>query len=574
MNEKKLVIVSIQEEYLIVITKQIKEIFGEDIKVKGITVKDLTMETVKPDEVVMMSNSIIVPIVRSILSKEIKSLVARRGINYVNLKKMLKIPKRKNILVVNDTQYNTEEAVKELRESVFGHNYYPYYPDEPIPELIDFVVTPGEKHLIPKGISNVIDIGMRVLDIDTILDLCEIFKLEYNYSLLVKRYMKSLVSLTIEEDFLKEAYEAGVTKDIVTDYKVKFKFEDIISNSEVMKDTVNVCKRIAKSNKSVCIIGEAGTGKSMIAQAIHNESSFKNEHFISINCAANTFNDLERELFGAYENENHILSIFDRIEKGSLCLEEIGKLPMVLQEKLVEVLKNKNIIDIYGEAYSNTKLRLITTSSINLLELVNNGLFREDLFYIIADFICRVPSLRERKEDFEPLVQMCLNKYLHTHNKDVTRNVMETLKQYSWEGNVKELFDVIFCMAASNEKVITEKSIPYFIKLKYTNDNTANLRINEKEIIEKIDRRGFLKESIAILKIFKEGKEKNASYGRNVLRKLLEDKGFKLTDQQLRLRLEVLNELNLLIVRQGRLGTTISKDGEIFIERIMLEFEK
>lgn len=570
MDKRKLVIVSIQEEYLVVITKQIKEIFGEDIKVRPITVKDLTMETVKPDEIVMMSSNIIVPIVKSILPKEVQSLVARRGINYVNLEKMLKIPKGKNILVVNDTEYNTEEAVKELRESVFGHNYYPYYPDEPMPEFIDFVVTPGEKHLIPKGMNNVIDIGMRVLDIDTILELCRIFKLEYNYSLLVKRYMKSLVSLTIKDDFSEEVYEPGVIRDVITDYKVKFKFQDIISNSEVMKDTINTCKRIAKSNKPICIIGEMGTGKSMLAQAIHNESSFKDTHFISINCEAAISNELERELLGTYDNKNSILGIFGRIERGTLCLEEIGKLPMFLQEKLVQFLKDKNIIDRYGEIYSSAKLRLITTSSINLLELVNNGLFREDLFYIISEVICRVPSLRERKEDFEPLVELCLNKYLHTHNKVITKDVMETLKQYSWEGNIKELFDVIFCMASSNEKVITEKSIPYFIKLKYGNDNTDNLQINEKDIIEKIDRRGFLKESIAILKIFKEGKEKNASYGRNVVRKLLEDKGFKLTDQQLRLRLEMLNELDLLIVRQGRLGTTISKQGEIFIQRIML----
>lgn len=570
MSKGKVLIIAIQEAQLSIITKQIEEIFSDDINIRSMTVKDLTMKMVETDEIILLSTSLIAPLVMSIIPQGVTSFIIKRGINMMNIKRLLDIPEGKNILVVNDTQNNTEEIIEELKENVFEHSYYPYCPDEPIPDFIDYVITPGEIDLIPKGISNVIDIGARVIDIETIFEINKCFQMQYKNSLLVKRYIKSLVSIPFENDFINEGREQDAHQSDIDKNNVNFTFEDIITESKAMKDLIFIAKKISTTDKPVYIIGETGSGKSMIAQAIHNESDFKNRPFININCATRSMDNLEKELFGIEKERQYIPSLFEMAEGGTLCIEEIGEMPLELQGRLVQAIEEGKIIRSQGEKLIEINVRIIITSSIDISELVSKKLFRKDLFYLIFTFTLRVPSLEERKEDFEPLVRMCLRKYLNSEDIIITDDVMESLKEYAWYGNARELFNVISYMASLNEKIITEKCMPYFVKIK----NKANriivdsTKVNEKEIIQSLENKGFLKESIAILELFAEGKKKNNSYGRAVVIKLLLNKGFSITDQQLRLRLQVLNKLNLLIIRQGRSGTTISRDGERFLEQI------
>ena len=570
MSKGKVLIIAIQEAQLSIITKQIEEIFSDDINIRSMTVKDLTMKMVETDEIILLSTSLIAPLVMSIIPQGVTSFIIKRGINMMNIKRLLDIPEGKNILVVNDTQNNTEEIIEELKENVFEHSYYPYCPDEPIPDFIDYVITPGEIDLIPKGISNVIDIGARVIDIETIFEINKCFQMQYKNSLLVKRYIKSLVSIPFENDFINEGREQDAHQSDIDKNNVNFTFEDIITESKAMKDLIFIAKKISTTDKPVYIIGETGSGKSMIAQAIHNESDFKNRPFININCATRSMDNLEKELFGIEKERQYIPSLFEMAEGGTLCIEEIGEMPLELQGRLVQAIEEGKIIRSQGEKLIEINVRIRITSSIDISELVSKKLFRKDLFYLIFTFTLRVPSLEERKEDFEPLVRMCLRKYLNSEDIIITDDVMESLKEYAWYGNARELFNVISYMASLNEKIITEKCMPYFVKIK----NKANriivdsTKVNEKEIIQSLENKGFLKESIAILELFAEGKKKNNSYGRAVVIKLLLNKGFSITDQQLRLRLQVLNKLNLLIIRQGRSGTTISRDGERFLEQI------
>jgi len=174
--------------------------------------------------------------------------------------------------------------------------------------------------------------------------------------------------------------------------------------------------------------------------------------------------------------------------------------------------------------------------------------------------------LSERKDDFKALIDTYLKKYLNRSKLNISDEVMDILKQHCWLGNVRELFNVISYLACIDEKVIRPNSLPFFIKVKEQggiNIREISKKVDEDKLISEIEKHGFLEESIAILEIFSEGKKRYTSYGRIALRKLLEDeKGIKLSNQQLRLRLEVLNNLNLLIVRRGRSGTTISREGE------------
>lgn len=572
MRNGKVLIIAIQEEYLSIITNQIKEIFSKDINIRSMTVKDLTMKTVEADEIILLATNLIAPLVMSIIPRGVTSFIIKRGINMMNIKRLLDIPEGKSILVVNDTQNNTEETIEELKENVFEHNYYPYSPDEPIPDFIDYVITPGEIDLIPKGISNVIDIGTRVIDIETIFELNKCFKMQYKKSLLVKRYMKSLVSLSLEDDFINEDREQDMRLSDIDKDNVKFTFKDIITESKAMQELVFIAKGISTINKPVYIMGEAGSGKSVIAQAIHNESDFKNGPFININCATRSMDNLEKELFGIERDRQYMPSLFEMAEGGSLCIDEIGEMSLELQGRLVQAIEESKIIRSHGEKLIEINVRIIITSSIDISALVSRGLFRKDLRYLIFAFSFKIPSLEERKEDFEPLVRLCLSKYLNRDDMTITDDVMEVLKEYTWDGNVRELFNVISYMASLNEKIITEKCIPYFVKIKNKTNRMAivePIKVDEKKIIKTLENRGFLEESITILEIFAEGKKKNTSYGRTIVTKILLSKGITITDQQLRLRLQVLNELNLLIIRQGRSGTTISREGEGFLKKIM-----
>ena len=561
MSRGKLVVIAIQEWFLSVITKQIKEILGDELEIRSVTVKDLTIDTLAPDEAVLLSNKKITQLVKSILPQGTHSFIAKRSINLLNVKKLLDIPSGKNILVVNDTKDNTEEAVKELKQSVFEHNYYPYYPDEEIPGFIDYVVTPGEAYLIPKGIANVIDIGIRVVDIETVIEIYKYFNIQYNEPVLFKRYMKSLVSLCSEDNLIKHEREHAALQGSIGPGKIKF--DDFVTESKAMKELVAQAKKISESDEPVFIFGETGSGKSMLSQAIHNESKGKNGPFIRINCAARSTESLEKELFGYEKGWQHIPSLFEMAEGGSLCIEEIGEMPSELQSRLIKVLEEGTIKKFQQEEPAPIKARIIITNSIDT---------SKDIFNKVPAFSIKVPSLEERKEDFECLVGVCLAKCLHCSDVTITDDVMETLKKYSWDGNVRELFNVISAMVSLDEKVITEKCIPYYIKIR----NEANkkfriddVEIDEKKIIQTLEKRGLLQVGTAILEIFEQGKQKNASYGRAVVQKLLEEKGFNITGQQLRLRLQILNELDLVIIRQGRAGTTISSKGEKFLEKVM-----
>ena len=174
--------------------------------------------------------------------------------------------------------------------------------------------------------------------------------------------------------------------------------------------------------------------------------------------------------------------------------------------------------------------------------------------------------MSERKEDFKALINTYLKKHLNRSKLIISDDVMEILKQHCWLGNVRELFNVISYLACIDEKVIRPNSLPFFIKAKERGRidmQEISKEIDEDRLISEIERHGFLEESIAILEIFSEGKKRYTSYGRIALRELLEEeKGIKLSNQLLRLRLEVLDNLNLLIVRRGRSGTTISREGE------------
>lgn len=558
-------VIAIQEEFLELITKQLYEIFGDYVILRFTTIKNLKMNLIKPNVIVLLSNHIILELVKPYIPPGNKWLIAKRGINFVNTKLLLKLPKGQTILVVNDNSHNTQETVNSLKETVRGHTYLPYQPDLPLSQKIDYIVTPAEKALIPGDMPKVIDIGFRVLDISSIHELLVHFELENERMLFYRRYIKACVYLS--NDMIDQ--HDSITEMEEEKDNLGYSFDQLIAKSDSMSETISFAKTISKGSHCIHIFGEPGTGKSMIAKAIFLESDYNNGPFLQVNCATKTAELMEEELFGKEDHQGVKIGLIERAAHGTLCIERIEELPFHLQEKLLLALQEKQFFRTNGKNPIPYQTRIITISSTYLRELVDQEGFHADLFQVLSTFSIKVPSLIERSEDFELLIGD-IKKRLGKWEMIISAEVMMVLKNHQWKGNVRELYNVISYFSCLNKTEIKKESMPLYLK----EDREEAIfhrergKSNTESFVEKIEEHGFLDESIAILRIFREGKKKYISFGRTSLKRQLEKVSTYLSEQQLRRRLEVLQELNLINVRQGRTGTTISRKGEEFLDQL------
>jgi two-component system, NtrC family, response regulator HydG len=239
----------------------------------------------------------------------------------------------------------------------------------------------------------------------------------------------------------------------------KFGFEGLVGNSPKFLDVINRVKAIAPTSATVLITGDTGTGKELIAKAIHNNSPRKNKHFVPMNCTAINENLLEDELFG---HEPHSFTGADKLRKGrfeyanggTLFLDEIGDMPLNLQAKLLRVLENQEVTRIGSNEPIKVNVRLISATHRDLEAAVAAGTFREDLYYRLKVVTIRLPSLRERKTDVPLLAAHFIKEANARHGKKVT-GIAEPLRKlmdaYEWKGNVRELRNAIDSMVVLDQ---------------------------------------------------------------------------------------------------------------------------
>ena len=227
-------------------------------------------------------------------------------------------------------------------------------------------------------------------------------------------------------------------------------FGDIIGESPKMKQVYKVIERIAESNVTVLVRGETGTGKELVAAAIHKRSKRKDEPFVKLNCAAITDTLIESELFGhekgAFTDAKEARKgRFELADGGTLFLDEIGDISSSAQVKLLRVLQEREFERVGGSKTIKVNVRLVAATNRNLEEMVKNGTFREDLYYRLNVIPIDLPPLRERGDDIKLLVNFFLEKSMRNHKKRViiTDEAMDILCQYTWPGNVRELENTI-----------------------------------------------------------------------------------------------------------------------------------
>jgi two-component system response regulator GlrR len=287
------------------------------------------------------------------------------------------------------------------------------------------------------------------------------------YSYLTKPFEPRDVLLQIERALEKRRLNTEIQrlKELLHE---RYDFANIIARSEKMRSVLDVVTRIAKLDSTVYVFGESGTGKELIAKAIHLASERKDKSFVALNCAALPETLLESELFG-HERGAFTGAVkstkgrFMQADGGTLFLDEIGDMPLSTQSKLLRVLQERQFYPVGGESLMEVDVRVIVATNKDLAELVQKGLFRDDLYYRIHVIPIRVPPLRERKEDVLPFVEHFLKKFGQQMKKDVKGVTPEALKKlmlHDWPGNVRELETTIeYAVAMTQKDMINEDYI-------------------------------------------------------------------------------------------------------------------
>lgn len=225
----------------------------------------------------------------------------------------------------------------------------------------------------------------------------------------------------------------------------------IIGSSKRMQDIFEMIDKVADTNATVLITGETGTGKELIAHALHNKSARRDKPYITVNCGAIPETLLESELFG-YEKgaftgaSNRKLGRFDRAQGGTLFLDEIGELPLPLQVKILRVLQEREFERVGGTEVIKADIRIISATNRDLEKQVVEGKFREDLLYRLKIIPIEIPALSERKEDIPLLVEFFIDKYAMEMNKGLVKiaeDALAILMQYNYPGNIRELENII-----------------------------------------------------------------------------------------------------------------------------------
>ncbi len=246
----------------------------------------------------------------------------------------------------------------------------------------------------------------------------------------------------------------------------KYKFDQIIGQSQEIKSVLRLVERVADSNSTALITGESGTGKELIARAIHYNSDRVNQSFVAINCGAIPSELLESELFGHVKGAftgaiNHRVGRFEMADGGTLFLDEIGDLEPSLQVKILRALQERTFEPVGGTKSIQINVRVIAATNKNLEDLVSKNKFREDLYYRLNVIPIVLPSLRERKNDIPLLLNYFLELFNKNKNKRLsgfTSEAMESLMEYPWPGNIRELENLVERLAILKESGIVDIS--------------------------------------------------------------------------------------------------------------------
>ena len=271
---------------------------------------------------------------------------------------------------------------------------------------------------------------------------------------------------------------------------------EMIYRSSAMASVMVRLERVAASETRVCILGETGTGKELVARTVHERSARRDGPFVTLNCAAVPAELIESELFGHEKGSftgagTRHLGKFEQAQGGTLFLDEIGDMPAVMQAKLLRVLEQKEIERIGGDRTIEVDVRVVVATHRNLDDLVRNGVFREDLYHRIYVFPITLPPLRERPEDIRLLTDHFAGSIVQQNDwrpLPVTDAAYEELEKYRWPGNVRELRNVVERLLLLAESSVDASTVRMALPGAVTGTVAVSLDSGNGTLAERVER--------------------------------------------------------------------------------------
>lgn len=351
-------------------------------------------------------------------------------------------------------------------------------------------------------------------------------------------------------------------------HRAVYTFDQIRGESEVMHRTVEIARRLARSDGSVCITGESGTGKELFAQSIHNASRRKDYSFVAINCSAVPENLLESEMYGYEEgaftgaSKGGKTGLFELAHRGTLFLDEVGELPMQAQAKLLRAIEEKKILRIGGRDMIDVDVRIISATNKDLRAMVRSGLFREDLYYRLCVLPVQIPPLRERGEDILLLLSE-LQKEMHT-SFVLSPEAEEIFLHYDWHGNVRELKNVVEYLDSLEMPVVEAENLPMsFYGRQQPAFNARRVSAGDTEETDAL--------SLFLLEELLRCRQENRHGGRGRLLRAAQDAGLFATESEVKGCLRALSEKGYVLSQRGRGGSDITESGIAALRRMQEE---
>ncbi|MBN9655758.1 sigma 54-interacting transcriptional regulator [Halobacillus sp. GSS1] len=650
--------------------EQLEDILGEFIHIESYAVDEHVPNQVS-DDLIIFSSYLIEKEAAPFIAPDSPHKTAIRTINYQHIERLLELEEGTSVLCVNDTFEMAEETIDTLKKMGIDHlSFTAYYPGLKNTYDISTAITPGEVTLAPPSVEKIIDIGVRLIDITTLIEILDHFHLKEKLGgVISNRYTGKIIDLskklsemnkqtellnqhlqqvvdgvndgvmaidsdqkvTVFNPFIEEysglshthamgkpvhqlfkdpkllkfmttpqeeglyftlngynlmiyrvqweesdnvififknsdetiTMEKAARKQLLkTGYIAKYTFKDIIGKSPTIEKAKAIGHKLAKTPLPVLIHGESGTGKELFAHAIHHESDRLYEPFLAVNFSALPEDLLESELFGYEEGaftgakKGGKKGLFEQADGGTIFLDEIGDISLKLQARLLRVIQEMEIRKIGGSKTIPINVRIIAATNKDLLQLIEQGKFREDLYHRLKVLYVSVPPLRERKTDIPALVEQFLLEN-HTPNKALGTGLLGELMRYDWYGNIRELKNTIsYLLTVSEGDTITINDLPdedFFQRPKKNIQRETTSLVDDrlnKKVLEMVLS---LNESMI-----------NASR-KKIYEELAQDGSIYLSEQQIRRVLADLKERGFVTIKRGRAGTQITEAGANYI---------
>ncbi|SFB43581.1 Ribonuclease R winged-helix domain-containing protein [Clostridium frigidicarnis] len=525
---------------------------------------------------------------------DIPYIIAKRTFNFANVDKLLYLKQGTEVLFVNDVKETTYSVIEDLNNLEINHiKFIPYYPGIDKYKCYEVAVTPGEVDMVPKGAKTIIDIGGRPIEISSLIEIIQgigYYDERGNdiSSSYVKKItgMRNVLSITngevitsnrdlerivlslnrfqiknyknlfqVAKNFLLiDNMNLNIKEDLYKKrYYAKYTFDHIVGKSKEITEAKNIAKKLAGTNLSVLIEGLSGTGKELFASAIHNYSPRSDEPFLAVNFSALPEELIESELFG-YESgaftgarKGGKIGLFEQASGGTIFLDKIGDASFALQMRLLRVLQEKEIMRVGGDRIIPIDVRVVAATNKNLTKLVDEGKFREDLYYRLKVGYLVIPPLRNRKEDIADIINEF---FIRKDSKmKVSSEVVEIFNNAQWRGNVRELINTLeYAYEFCDGDCIKEEHLP--IDFKYV--EKCSYKSPKKDIDYELK---------TILEEIYKYQNENLIIGRRLLSEVLIDRGLNFSEQTIRTKLNSLQHLDFITKSKGKSGTKITSKG-------------